>query len=99
MAELREFAPAKERPGKERPAATSQATLAIAGMTCASCARRVEKGLAKLPGVAEVAVNLATERATIEYDPARASVDDLVAKVAATGYGATPLVEPSAAPA
>ena len=70
------------------------ATLAIEGMTCASCAMRIEKGLKKVPGVAGASVNLATERATVTYDPAVASLADLVAKVDATGYGATPLATP-----
>ncbi len=58
-------------PPRRQPidAATSSVTLEISGMTCASCVRRVEKGLLKLPGVAEAAVNLATERATVTYNP------------------------------
>lgn len=68
-------------------------TLAIGGMSCASCATRIEKGLKKVPGVAEAAVNLATERATITLDPAVSGVDDLVRKVEAVGYTARPLAE------
>src|SRR5690349_6243866 len=44
-------------------------TLPIEGMTCASCAFRVEKALAKVPGVREASVNLATEVATVKTDP------------------------------
>ena len=44
--------------------------LPITGMTCASCVRRVERALGKVPGVAGAQVNLATERATVELDPA-----------------------------
>jgi Cu+-exporting ATPase len=66
----------------------TQTTLALEGMTCASCALRIEKGLKKVPGVSEAAVNLATERATVTYDPATASIEDLLAKVKATGYTA-----------
>src|SRR5258708_15460337 len=62
-------------------------------MTCASCALRIEKGLKKVPGVAGASVNLATERATVHYDPVAATVDDLLKKVAAVGYKATPIVE------
>ncbi|KGM51779.1 metal ABC transporter ATPase [Lysobacter concretionis Ko07 = DSM 16239] len=62
--------------------------LAIEGMTCASCAGRVEKALAAVPGVLEVTVNLATERATVRTaggtDPAA-----LVAAVTQAGYAAT----------
>jgi Cu+-exporting ATPase len=68
-------------------------TLALEGMTCASCALRIEKGLKKVPGVADASVNLASERATVHYDPAAASLDDLLKKVDAVGYTATPIVE------
>ncbi|HEV7128185.1 MAG TPA: copper ion binding protein, partial [Ktedonobacterales bacterium] len=77
---------------------TAKATLTLEGMTCASCALRIEKGLKRVAGVADAAVNLATERATVTYDPAAASIDDLVAKVRATGYAATPLREAPVAP-
>ncbi len=61
--------------------------LAISGMTCASCAARIEKKLNKLDGVA-ASVNYATEKAKVTF-PAGVSADDLVAVVEATGYGAT----------
>ncbi len=75
-------------------------TLNIQGMTCASCALRVERGLKKLPGVVDASVNLATERATVTYDPALASLGDLVHKVETTGYVATPIApeEPTSTP-
>jgi Cu+-exporting ATPase len=66
-------------------------------MTCASCALRIEKGLKKVPGVADAAVNLATERAVVAYDPALASVEDLLRKVDAVGYTATPVIDRQAA--
>jgi Cu+-exporting ATPase len=72
---------------------TTHVTLAIEGMTCASCAMRIEKGLKKVAGVGDAAVNLATERATVTLDPSVATTDDLIAKVRATGYDAAPLVE------
>jgi Cu+-exporting ATPase len=62
--------------------------IAIGGMTCAACAARIERRLNKLEGV-EAAVNYATEQATVSYDPARVSLDDLVAAVEAAGYEAT----------
>ena len=71
-------------------------TLTLEGMTCASCAMRIEKGLRKVPGVSEVSVNLATERARVQYDPTTAHVDDLIKKVEATGYKAAPLEDPPA---
>ncbi|MGQ0847392.1 MAG: heavy metal translocating P-type ATPase [Sporichthyaceae bacterium] len=77
------------------PATADQARtvdLAIGGMTCASCARRVEKALNELPGVT-ASVNYATERARVSHHPS-VSVDRLVAAVAATGYTAKPPVPP-----
>src|SRR5919112_1230987 len=68
------------------PGAT-EAVLPIEGMTCASCVRRVEKGLAKVPGVTSANVNLATERATVAYDPAVADVATLRTAVERAGYG------------
>ena len=44
--------------------------IAIGGMTCASCVARVERALAKVPGVVQADVNLATESARIRFDPA-----------------------------
>jgi Cu+-exporting ATPase len=67
------------------------ATLAIEGMTCASCARRVERALARTPGVTEASVNLATERASVAYDPTAANIADLTAAVERAGYGAAEL--------
>ncbi|OBS08544.1 heavy metal translocating P-type ATPase [Acidihalobacter prosperus] len=63
----------------------------IQGMTCASCSARVERGLSKLPGVEAASVNLATERAEIDYDPQRISPADLIQAVTDTGY--KPVVE------
>jgi Cu+-exporting ATPase len=62
-------------------------SLDIEGMTCASCAMRVEKSLNALPGV-RAAVNYATERATIWGDAA--DVDQLIAQVKKSGYQASP---------
>ncbi|SDD80973.1 heavy metal translocating P-type ATPase [Nocardioides lianchengensis] len=60
--------------------------LAITGMTCASCANRIERKLNKLDGVT-ASVNYATEKARVTF-PATLSADDLVATVEAAGYGA-----------
>ncbi|MGB8344063.1 MAG: heavy metal translocating P-type ATPase, partial [Ktedonobacteraceae bacterium] len=76
------------------PEAECSATLALEGMTCASCAMRIEKGLKKLPGILDVSVNLATERASISYDPTRTDLEQMVQKVEAVGYKATPQVQP-----
>ncbi|HYI80091.1 MAG TPA: heavy metal translocating P-type ATPase [Thermoleophilaceae bacterium] len=74
--------------------ATEQLSMPIEGMTCASCAARVEQRLNDLDGV-EAAVNYATERATVDYDPAHAAPADLVAAVESAGYRA--VVVPDAA--
>ena len=67
--------------------AESRLQLEIEGMTCASCATRIERKLNRLDGV-EASVNYATERAAVAYDPARVALDDLLAAVAAAGYRA-----------
>ncbi|MGG5253407.1 heavy metal translocating P-type ATPase [Neobacillus sp. SM06] len=62
-------------------------TLNITGMTCAACAARIEKNLTKLPGVEKANVNLATEKASVAFNPAEVSIDEIIAKVKKTGYG------------
>ena len=61
--------------------------LPIEGMTCASCATRIERRLNKLDGVT-ASVNYATEQAAVDYDPARVSPDRLVEAVEEAGYTA-----------
>ena len=61
--------------------------LPIEGMTCASCATRIEKRLNKLDGV-EATVNYATENAAVHFDPSRVAPEDLVAAIEAAGYHA-----------
>ena len=68
---------------------TTDVTLDIAGMTCASCAQRIERKLNKLDGVT-ASVSYATEKAVVAF-PDTVSADDLVATVVAAGYAATPL--------
>ena len=63
----------------------------VLGMTCAACTRRVEKALGKVPGVTGVGVNLATNRATVSFDPSRTPPGALTAAVEKAGY--TPLPE------
>jgi Cu+-exporting ATPase len=65
-----------------------RADLALTGMTCAACARRIERRLSKTPGVTSANVNFATERATVEYDPRQTGVTSLVEAVEDVGYGA-----------
>jgi Cu+-exporting ATPase len=59
-------------------------------MTCASCVGRVEKALRRLDGVAAAQVNLATEVATVAYDPQRLQPEDLARAITKAGYTATP---------
>ncbi|MGD9893732.1 MAG: copper ion binding protein, partial [Dehalococcoidia bacterium] len=80
-------------PESHQPAAGPvELVLPVEGMTCASCVRRVEKALGKVPGVQESSVNLATEKARVIYDPAAAGFDQLQAAVEKAGYklGAPP---------
>ncbi|MHB1187829.1 heavy metal translocating P-type ATPase [Thiobacillus sp.] len=66
---------------------TESLVLSITGMTCASCSSRVEKALAKVPGVLEASVNLATEQATVKLTQGT-SAAVLIAAVERAGYGA-----------
>src|SRR2546422_8870150 len=68
--------------------APSRIELEIGGMTCTSCAARVEKKLNKLGGVVVANVNYATELASVAYDPGHVRVPDLVRTVEAAGYTA-----------
>ncbi|WP_344322236.1 heavy metal translocating P-type ATPase, partial [Streptomyces macrosporus] len=77
----------------EAPASTTEIELAIGGMTCASCAARVEKKLNRMDGVTAT-VNLATEKARVAYTGG-VTVEDLIATVEKTGYTAR-LPEPPA---
>lgn len=71
-------------------------TLDISGMSCAACVARVERAIRKVPGVAEVSVNLATERATVAARDVPA--DALVQAVARAGYEAAPVADRAQAP-
>jgi P-type Cu+ transporter len=72
-----------------------EASLGIAGMTCASCVGRVERALGRLDGVLEASVNLATEKATVHYLPGAVSPAQLKAAITKAGYEV--LAESSAA--
>ncbi|MEJ5200540.1 MAG: heavy metal-associated domain-containing protein, partial [Anaerolineae bacterium] len=64
--------------------------LAITGMDCVNCAANVERALKKVEGVEAASVNLATERATVAYDPATTTPQALIEKIQEVGY--TPVV-------
>ncbi len=65
---------------------TDKITLPIGGMTCASCVMHVENGLKGVPGVLDVSVNLATERATVTVVPGAVTMDALRHAVVDVGY-------------
>ena len=69
-------------------AVTDHVELPITGMTCASCANRIERSLNRLDGVSAT-VNYATEKATVDFDPGAVAPAQLVATVQAAGYDAT----------
>jgi Cu+-exporting ATPase len=69
------------------PGTTEHLELPISGMTCASCAARVEKRLNRLDGV-EASVNYATERASVTFAPGAVTPEDLVAAIGQAGYSA-----------
>jgi Cu+-exporting ATPase len=71
---------------KTKPAAV---TIPIEGMSCASCVAKIEHGLAALPGVTEASVNLATEKASINYFPTLTNLEKIRSTIRALGY--TPL--------
>jgi Cu+-exporting ATPase len=79
-------------------ALVQQLELPIQGMTCASCASRIERRLNKLDGVTAT-VNYATEKARVDFDPGAVTPEALVAAVESVGYRATlPAAEPPAGP-
>jgi Cu+-exporting ATPase len=67
--------------------ATKQLTLPITGMTCANCVATVERNLKKLEGVQSAVVNLSSERATVDFEPAKLQLSDVIARVNRAGYG------------
>ncbi|MFD8921125.1 heavy metal translocating P-type ATPase [Streptomyces sp. NPDC059569] len=82
-------------PTRTTAGTAAEVELMIGGMTCASCAARIEKKLNRMDGV-EATVNYATEKAKVSYRGQDVAVEDLIATVEATGYSAT---RPAPAPA
>ena len=72
------------------PVTPIEMVMPIEGMTCASCVNRVERYLRKADGVLDANVNLATEQASVRFDPALTGRSELVAAVEAAGYGVRP---------
>jgi Cu+-exporting ATPase len=67
--------------------AAGRVDLPVSGMSCAACARSIENQLTATPGVTRAHVNFATSTATVEFDPARAAVRNLVDAIEELGYG------------
>jgi len=63
-------------------------TIPVSGMTCAACSSRVQRTLARTPGVREASVNLMTANAVVDYDAATVGPDRLVEAIRESGYGA-----------
>jgi Cu+-exporting ATPase len=61
--------------------------LPITGMTCANCAANIERSLNKIDGIHEVAVNFASEKANVRFDPGQLKISDLVENIKHAGYG------------
>ena len=74
-------------------AETARVELGVTGMSCASCVGRVEKALGSVPGVLNINVNLASEKASVEYLPSAVEIRDLERAVEAAGYGVVDLEE------
>ena len=62
----------------------------VTGMTCSACSRRVEKSVAKLPGIDSVSVNLLTNSMQVEYKDGALTEQDIISCVEKAGYGASP---------
>ncbi len=72
---------------REISAESKRIDLPITGMSCASCASRIQNALAQVKGVDNAAVNFAAERATIHYNPSEASVSEFIKIIKDQGYG------------
>ncbi|HET9502450.1 MAG TPA: cation transporter, partial [Hymenobacter sp.] len=93
---MQPFPPTITPPAEPAPGPVETATLAIEGMTCASCANFVERALKKTPGVQSAQVNLATEKATVAFAPGLADRARLKAAVEAAGYQVAEAATPPA---
>ncbi len=88
----------KTAPPNQSGSEAATVTLELEGMTCASCVNRIERKVKKVEGVEEVSVNLATERGTVTFDPARVDLPKIIGAVEAAGYKAQPYGEIVSAP-
>ncbi len=78
------------------PVTKATATLALKGMSCASCAARIEKKLSELAGIDSAVVNLAAEKAVVEYNSSRIKAGEMIIAIESMGFGAALAEEISA---
>ena len=85
--------PMRAKPAVEQPSgrggsrtAPTILTIPIEGMSCASCVAKIEQGVSEVPGVVRASVNLATEKATVEYQPGVATPDMIQEAIRGLGY-------------
>ncbi len=78
-----------EKPAVAAIGGETKADFAVTGMTCASCVKVIESSLAAQPGVKKAVVNLATERASVTFDPDAISVEAVQKAIVDAGYGAS----------
>ena len=83
------------RSPRMKTTAPERVDLPVSGMTCAACARSIERTLANTPGVERANVNLATNTATVEFDPGIVRVRDFVGAIEELGYGVPEKAAPS----
>jgi P-type Cu+ transporter len=70
------------------PAGGKKVIIKVGGMSCATCAATIEKGLNRLPGVDQASVNFASEKATVSFDPDRVDQSKLIKTIEELGYSA-----------
>ncbi len=72
---------------KTSPKTFDRASIHITGMTCATCAANIEKGLSEIPGIEEASVNFASEKLSVTYDPGKADLAEIKDAISQLGYG------------
>jgi P-type Cu+ transporter len=72
---------------------SAEVTIGVRGMTCASCVRRVERAVGKLPGVQSALVNLATEQAKVSFSPKLVNIEAIKGAIDAAGYESVEIVQ------
>lgn len=79
----------RETPASIPPAEPKTVTLSVEGMTCGGCVLGVRKVLTKLDGVSTAEVSYEDQRAVVTYDPAKVTVEQMIAAINTLGYKAT----------